>query len=87
MNLKEQFEATKAKTDKLTKRPSNQELLSLYALYKQASEGDVSGDRPGGFDFKAIAKYDAWAALKGKSAEAAMQEYIDLVENLLSREA
>lgn len=87
MNLKEQFEAAKAKTDKLTKRPSNQELLSLYALYKQASEGDVSGDRPGGFDFKAIAKYDAWAALKGKGAEAAMQEYIDLVENLLSREA
>jgi diazepam-binding inhibitor (GABA receptor modulator, acyl-CoA-binding protein) len=87
MNLKEQFEATKAKTEKLTKRPSNQELLSLYALYKQAFDGDVSGDRPGGFDFKAIAKYDAWAALKGKGAEAAMQEYIDLVENLLSREA
>ena len=65
-----------------TKRPSNEELLDLYALFKQASEGDVSGDRPGGFDFKAIAKFDAWTCKKGKTREQAMQEYVDLVARL-----
>lgn len=54
----------------------------LYALYKQATEGDVSGERPGGFDFKAIAKYDAWAEIKGKSKEDAMKEYVSLVDRL-----
>jgi diazepam-binding inhibitor (GABA receptor modulating acyl-CoA-binding protein) len=56
--------------------------LNLYALFKQSSEGDVTGDRPGGFDFKAIAKYDAWAEKKGTSKEQAMQAYIKLVDNL-----
>ncbi len=54
----------------------------LYALYKQATEGDVSGERPGGFDFKAIAKYDSWAEIKGKSKEDAMKEYVSLVDRL-----
>jgi acyl-CoA-binding protein len=54
----------------------------LYALYKQATEGDVTGDRPGGFDFKAIAKFDAWAELKGKLKEEAMKAYIDLMDKL-----
>lgn len=54
----------------------------LYALYKQATEGDVSGERPGGFDFKAIAKYDAWAGVKGKSKDDAMKEYVSLVDRL-----
>lgn len=54
----------------------------LYALYKQATEGDVSGERPGGFDFKAIAKYDSWAEIKGKSKEDAMKEYVSLVNRL-----
>ena len=80
--LKEEFEKAAAKTKEFTKRPSNVELLQLYALYKQATEGDVSGERPGGFDFKGIAKFDAWEELKGKSKEQAMQEYIDLVNNL-----
>ena len=80
--LSEEFEKAAAKTKQFTKRPSNVELLQLYALYKQATEGDVSGERPGGFDFKGIAKFDAWEELKGKSKEHAMQEYIDLVNNL-----
>ncbi len=80
--LSEEFEKAAAKTKQFTKRPSNVELLQLYALYKQATEGDVSGERPGGFDFKGIAKFDAWEELKGKSKEQAMQEYIDLVNNL-----
>jgi len=82
MELKEQFEASKAKTETFTSRPANDELLELYALYKQATEGDVKGERPGGFDFKAIAKYNAWESKKGTSTEAAMQAYIMLVDKL-----
>jgi len=63
-------------------RPSNENLLKLYGLFKQATEGDVKGDRPGGFDFKAIAKYDSWSSLRGMSKEEAMQTYIDLVDSL-----
>ena len=69
--MTEAFESAVARSKEFTKRPSNEELLQLYALYKQATEGDVSGERPGGFDFKAIAKFDAWEELKGKSTEQA----------------
>jgi diazepam-binding inhibitor (GABA receptor modulating acyl-CoA-binding protein) len=82
MDLQQQFEQAVARSKELTKRPSNEELLNLYALYKQATDGDVEGDRPGGFDFKAIAKYDAWAELKGKSKETAIGEYIALMDKL-----
>ena len=82
MELQQQFDSAVARSKELTMRPSNQELLDLYALFKQASEGDVTGDRPGGFDFKAIAKYDAWAERKGKSKEDAMKEYIALMDKL-----
>ena len=76
------FEAAVARSKEFSKRPSNEELLQLYALYKQATEGDVSGDKPGAFDFKALFKYEAWAAVKGKSKEQAMQDYISLVNTL-----
>jgi len=82
MALQDDFQAAITRSQQLTKRPSNEELLDLYALFKQASEGDVSGDRPGGFDFKAIAKFDAWAGKKGQSKEDAMHAYIKLVETL-----
>lgn len=82
MELQQQFDSAVARPKELTQRPSNQELLDLYALFKQASEGDVTGDRPGGFDFKAIAKYDAWVERKGKSKEEAMKEYIALMDKL-----
>jgi acyl-CoA-binding protein len=82
MASQEQFQQAAEKSKSFTKRPSNEELLSLYALFKQATEGDASGDRPGGFDFKAIAKHDAWADLKGKSKESAIDEYVSLVEKL-----
>lgn len=68
---------------KIPSRPSNEVLLSLYALYKQVTEGDVYGDRPGGFDFRGAAKFDAWAKEKGKSQEQAATEYIELVNSLL----
>jgi len=81
MDIKK-FEEAAAKSKQFTKRPSNEELLQLYSLYKQATEGDVTGERPGGFDFKAIAKFDAWSELKGKSKDNAMEEYVSLVEKL-----
>ena len=80
--LQPSFDSAVLRSRELSVRPSNEDLLMLYALYKQATEGDVSGDRPGGFDFKAIAKYDAWAAVKGKSKEDAMKEYVSLVDRL-----
>jgi diazepam-binding inhibitor (GABA receptor modulator, acyl-CoA-binding protein) len=82
MELQQQFDAAVARSKDLTKRPSNEELLQLYGLFKQATEGDVTGERPGGFDFKGIAKYDAWAELRGKSADDAKKAYITLVEKL-----
>lgn len=82
MALTDDFQTAVASSQALTKRPSNEELLDLYALYKQATEGDVSGDRPGGFDFKAIAKFDAWADKKGLNKEQAMQNYVALVAKL-----
>jgi len=82
MELQQQFDNAVARSKELTQRPSNTELLDLYALFKQASEGDVSGERPGGFDFKAIAKFDAWEGLKGKTKEQAMQEYVSLMDKL-----
>ena len=83
MELKEQFEQAVAASKTLSERPDNDTLLTLYALYKQSTEGDVSGEAPTNpFDFVAKAKYNAWDKLKGKSSEAAMQEYIDLVTKL-----
>ena len=84
MDLETQFTSAVTRSRELTSRPSNEDLLRLYALYKQATEGDVTGERPGGFDFKAIAKYDAWADVKGKSKDQAMQEYVSLVQRLES---
>ncbi|MFM7431446.1 MAG: acyl-CoA-binding protein [Flammeovirgaceae bacterium] len=82
MALLDDFNAAVAKSKDLTKRPSNEELLDLYALFKQATDGDVSGDRPGSFDFKAIAKFDAWTAKKGLTKEQAMTEYVALMSKL-----
>jgi len=82
MALAEDFQTAVTSSQALTRRPSNEELLDLYALYKQSTEGDVASDRPGGFDFKAIAKYDAWAEKKGLSKEQAMQAYVALVSKL-----
>lgn len=79
------LEEAVALTQKFTSRPSNEELLRLYGLYKQATEGDNEGERPGGFDFKAAAKYNAWLMLKGKSKEEATSNYLDLVEELSNK--
>jgi diazepam-binding inhibitor (GABA receptor modulating acyl-CoA-binding protein) len=84
-DLKAAFEAAAQDAKKLPKKPDNDTLLKLYSLYKQATAGDVTGSRPGGFDIEGKLKYDAWAKLKGTTQEAAMQEYINLVEGLKTR--
>jgi acyl-CoA-binding protein len=76
------FEEAVKESKNLKEKPSNDVLLKLYALYKQATEGDVQGERPGGFDFKGAAKYDAWEKLKGKDSEEAKQEYMEFVKEL-----
>ena len=81
-NLKTQFEAAVADSKNLSERPDNSTLLQLYALYKQASTGDNSEKRPGFTDMVGRAKWDAWNELKGTAPEAAMQQYVDLIDSL-----
>ena len=82
MPLTESFNLAVAQSKELPSRPSNEDLLQLYAFFKQSTDGDVTGDRPGGFDFKAIAKFDAWSEKRGLPKEQAMSEYIALVNKL-----
>ena len=82
MSLQEQFDQAQADSKNLSERPDNMTLLKIYALYKQASAGDVDGKRPGFTDMVGRAKYDAWDGLKGTSKDEAMQQYIDLIEEL-----
>lgn len=67
---------------RLSARPDNDTLLKLYALYKQATDGDVSGPKPGFFDFVNTAKYEAWSRLRGMRTGDAQQKYIELVRQL-----
>ncbi|MAS52043.1 MAG: acyl-CoA-binding protein [Flavobacteriales bacterium] len=82
MNLHEQFEQSVTESKQLPEKPSNDVLLKIYSLYKQATQGDVSGEKPNGFDFVNLAKYNAWESQKGKTSEESMQEYIDLINSL-----
>lgn len=82
MSLQGQFDQAVADSKNLPERPDNMTLLKIYALFKQASTGDVDGKRPGFTDMVGRAKYDAWDALKGTSKEDAMQQYIDLITGL-----
>jgi diazepam-binding inhibitor (GABA receptor modulating acyl-CoA-binding protein) len=81
-DLKARFEAATVAAKKTKKKPDNATLLKLYSYYKQATEGDVKGERPGGFDFVGAAKFDAWAKVKGSTEDDAMQNYIKQVEKL-----
>ncbi len=82
MSLKEDFESAQQRVKTLSSTPDNTTLLELYALYKQGTEGDVRGSRPGMMDFKGRAKWDAWSSKKGTSKDAAMTAYIALVRTL-----
>lgn len=77
-DLAERFAAAQARIKPVTGL-GNDTMLELYALFKQATHGDVSGTRPGMMDLRGRAKYDAWARHQGESKDAAMQAYIDLV--------
>ena len=80
--LEEKFEAEKKRVMELTEKPSNEKMLELYALNKQAAIGDIKAEKPAMFDFVAAAKYNSWNTKKGMTKEDAMQKYIDLVEEL-----
>lgn len=81
-DMQARFEQAAQDVQQLAKRPENDVLLKLYGLYKQATAGDVAGNRPGILDMMGRLKYDAWARLKGNSNEQAMNEYVALVESL-----
>jgi diazepam-binding inhibitor (GABA receptor modulator, acyl-CoA-binding protein) len=82
MSLTEKFEDAQKRVNALTSRPSNDDLLKLYALYKQATVGDAQGKRPGMLDLKGRAKFDAWEGQKGTSTDKAMESYVALVDRL-----
>lgn len=80
--LKSSFDQAVADSKQLPEKPDNMTLLKIYALYKQASAGDADGKRPGFTDMVGRAKWDAWNGLKGSTTDAAMQDYVDLIESL-----
>lgn len=82
MDLDDDFKSAAERVTKLSKRPPNDIMLQLYALYKQGNNGDVTGERPGFADFEGRAKFDSWNKLQGKSMKDAKNEYIALVEQL-----
>lgn len=81
-DLKKQFEKAAKDVMNLAERPDNDTMLRLYALYKQGSEGDVKGPKPGFFDFVGTAKYEAWEQLAGTDSGTAMKKYVDMVKKL-----
>ena len=81
-DLKSMFEQAVAASKNLPERPDNATLLKLYALYKQATSGDVEGKRPGFSDMVGRAKWDAWSEFKGTASEAAMKQYVELIDDL-----
>ena len=78
----ELFDDAAAAAKTLTEKPDDQTLLELYALYKQGSGGDVSGDKPGFFEFVGTAKYEAWEKLRGTSCEDAQSRYVEKIRKL-----
>jgi acyl-CoA-binding protein len=85
MSIEEDFRAAQTRVKQLSKTPAPAQLLELYALYKQATVGDVAGSRPGMLDLKGRAKYDAWAKQKGTASDAAKTAYVALVDRLQQR--
>ncbi len=81
-NNQQAFEQAAVDARSLPERPDNDTLLRLYSLFKQGSEGDVGGEKPGFFDFVGTAKYEAWSRLKGTSQDEARRQYIELVKKL-----
>ncbi len=85
-DLATQFKQAQEDVVSLSERPDNASLLKLYSFFKQATDGDVSGDAPGMFDLVAKKKYEAWSKLAGMSKDDAMKGYIAEVERLMSED-
>jgi len=85
MALADEFETAQDNVKKLRTKPSDDELLELYSLFKQATQGDVTGSRPGMFDFKGRAKFDAWSKRRGLDKDGAMRKYVDVVSRLTQK--
>jgi carboxylesterase len=85
MTTDDEFSAAQTRVKQLAKTPTSDELLELYAYYKQATVGDAQGDRPGMLDFKGRAKFDAWSARQGMAKPAAMTAYVELVGKLVKK--
>lgn len=81
-DLNTTFESAVANSKNLAERPDNATLLKIYALYKQATAGDNTEKKPSFSDMVGRAKWDAWEKLKGTEADAAKQQYIDLITEL-----
>ena len=81
-SLEDEFRSAAEKSKNLKNRPDDETILEIYSYYKQATEGDVTGEKPGAFNFVARAKYDAWAARSGMSREVAMKAYVKLINHL-----
>ena len=84
MTLQERFDDAQGRVKKLSKTPSNDALLELYGLYKQATSGDAQGKRPGMFDLRGRAKFDAWTSRKGMTRDQAMEAYVKVVDRLVA---
>ncbi len=82
MREQDEFAEAQERVKKLSRRPSNERLLELYALFKQATAGDATGSRPGMLDPVGRAKWDAWTARKGTSRDEAKRRYVSLVDEL-----
>jgi len=85
MATDDEFSAAQARVKQLSKTPASDELLELYALFKQGTVGDATGDRPGMLDFKGRAKFDAWSARKGMPKDTAKTAYVQLVQKLVAK--
>ena len=81
-DLQAAFDTAVANSKNLSERPDNATLLKIYALYKQATQGDNADKKPGFSDMVGRAKWDAWNGVKGTSKDDAMQQYVDLIESL-----
>lgn len=85
MTLTEKFADAQERVKLLTQRPADMELLDLYALFKQATEGDNNSKKPGMFDLKGQFKWKQWKEKEGMSKDAAMEAYVALVDGLLNK--
>ncbi|XP_072515185.1 acyl-CoA-binding domain-containing protein 7 [Salminus brasiliensis] len=85
MTLQKEFEQYADDVKKVKTRPTDQELLDMYGLYKQAIVGDINIDKPGMTDLKGKAKWEAWNSRKGMSKDDAMTAYIALAKENINK--